>query len=454
MLPYLRFLNRLLHSICLLRKYPLSYSATHEHKWSNYLVRLHNIFSIYKDIIPLPPTLPSTLSSCRQDAFSSLLAALTPVSKALYGLHLLKDKELQDSSIRVHLDDRDNNFDTDISSFIDSALSRTRRRITLDRVFVDHPTKPQLLTDPKAINDAVVNHFQSFVSIHSSPPSSILDLPARWSNAYQPLPDVSDDIYDSLINPPSLNEWLSTVSSMPNDKAAGLSMITYEMLKHFGPRISDLLLILIQHYLLNTDILDLWRQAMVFPIPKPHEWKCQLKNTRPITLLEVIRKTLVKLFYNRLSAILAKHDVLKGGNFAGLPGGSCRDPIVTLESIIHDAHLNKNPLWILSQDISKAFDSVDLSMLHFALQRIRLPPSTVNFLISLFTKRTNHVFTAHGVTPAYRVRIGIDQGEVISPLLWVIYIDLLLTVLKNEMKDPYVLTAPSLSASQPSILDL
>ncbi|CAB4431131.1 unnamed protein product [Rhizophagus irregularis] len=53
-----------------------------------------------------------------------------------------------------------------------------------------------------------------------------------------------------------------------------------------------------------------------------------------------------------------------------------------------------------------------------------------------------------------RVRIGIDQGEVISPLLWVIYIDPLLTVLKNEMNDPYVLSAPSLSASQSSIPDL
>ncbi|GET54777.1 ribonuclease H-like domain-containing protein [Rhizophagus irregularis DAOM 181602=DAOM 197198] len=83
-------------------------------------------------------------------------------------------------------------------------------------------------------------------------------------------------------------------------------------------------------------------------------------------------------------------------------------------------------------------------MLRFALERIRLPASAVKFILSLFTKRTNRVFTAHGSTPAYRVRIGIDQGEVISPLLWVIYIDPLLTVLKNEMMDPYVLSTPSL----------
>ncbi|GET57871.1 RNA-directed DNA polymerase from mobile element jockey-like [Rhizophagus irregularis DAOM 181602=DAOM 197198] len=449
-----QFLNRLMHSIRLLRKYPSTYSAAHEHKWSIHLHRIQNIFQLYKKVFTFIPILPSSLSLCRHDNFKSLLDDLSNISKSLRGFHLLQEKEFQDSSIRAHLDDRNNNFETDLSSFIDSALSRTRRRITLDRVFLDHPTQPQLLTDPKDVNDAVVNHFQNFVPIKSTPPVSIDTLPDRWSSAYQPMDDVSSSIYDSLMNPPTLDEWLSTVSSTPNGKASGPSMITYEMLKHLGTRTSALLLILIQACLSKADIPDLWRQAMVFPIPKPHEWKCQLKNTRPITLLEVIRKSLVKLFYNRLSTIMASHDVLKGGNFAGLPGGSCRDPIITLESIIHDADVNKNPLWILSQDISKAFDSVDLTMLRFALERIRLPASAVKFILSLFMKRTNRVFTAHGSTPAYRVRIGIDQGEVISPLLWVIYIDPLLTVLKNEMMDPYVLSTPSLIDSSSPSLDL
>ncbi|GBC15254.2 ribonuclease H-like domain-containing protein [Rhizophagus irregularis DAOM 181602=DAOM 197198] len=398
-----RFLNRLMHSIRILRKYPSTYSAAHEHKWSIHLIRLQNILQLYKKVFTFNLTLPFSLSSCQQDNFKSLLDDLSNISKSLRGFHLLQEKEFQDSSIRTHLDDRNNNFETDLSSFIDSALSRTRRRITLDRVFIDTPTRPQLLKDPKDIDDAVVNHFQNFVPIKFTPPVSIDTLPDRWSSAYQPMDDVSSSIYDSLMNPPILDEWLFTVSSTPNGKASGPSMITYEMLKHLGTRTSALLLILIQACLSKADIPDLWRQAMVFPIPKPHEWKCQLKNTRPITLLEVIRKSLVKLFYNRLSTTMASHNVLKDGNFAGLP------------------------------DISKAFDS---------------------FILSLFMKRTNHVFTAHGSTPAYRVRIGIDQGEVISPLLWVIYIDPLLTVLKNEMMDPYVLSTPSLINSPTPSPDL
>ncbi|GET51089.1 hypothetical protein GLOIN_2v1786555 [Rhizophagus irregularis DAOM 181602=DAOM 197198] len=212
--------------------------------------RLQNILQLYK---------------------KSLLDDFSHISKSLRGFHLLQEKEFQDSSIRAHLDDRNNNFETDLSSFIDSALSRTCRRITLDRVFIDHPTQPQLLTDPKDIDDAVVNYFQNFVPIKSTPPVSIDTLPDRWSSAYQPMDDVSSSIYDSLMNPPTFDEWLSTVSSTPNGKASGPSMITYEMLKHLGSRTSALLLILIQACLSKADIPDLWRQAMVFPIPKPHE---------------------------------------------------------------------------------------------------------------------------------------------------------------------------------------
>ncbi|GET54160.1 RNA-directed DNA polymerase from mobile element jockey-like isoform X1 [Rhizophagus irregularis DAOM 181602=DAOM 197198] len=439
-----RFLSRLLHSIRLLRKYPSTYYNRYERIWSIHFDRLQKILHLYKKVIPSPPILPTSLSTCRQDNFKFLLDSLKIISSALHGLLLLKEKDFQDSSIRAKLDDRDNNFETDISSFIDSALSRTRRRITLDHVFVDHPTQPKLLTDPHDIDDIVIDHFQNSVPIKSSPPDNISALPEKWFSAYHPMDDVDSSIYDSLLDPPTLEEWLSTVSSMPNDKAPGPSMITYEMLKHLGSNTSALVLILVQSCFCTADIPNLWRQAMVFPIPKPHEWKCQLKNTRPITLLEVIRKSLVKLLYNRLASTLASNEVLKGGNFAGLPGGSCRDPIVVLESIIHDAHVNKSPLWILSQDISKAFDSVDLKMLRFALERIKLPASATKFILSLFMKRSNRVFTAHGTTPSYRVRIGIDQGEVISPLLWVIYIDPLLTVLKNEMIDPYTLHAPSL----------
>ncbi|GBB92575.1 hypothetical protein RclHR1_20250003 [Rhizophagus clarus] len=212
LLQHYRFLNRVLHSIRL-------YANT------------HIPFLLYTTI----NVLPLTLSSYQADNFIKLFDTLSHTSKLLRGLHLLKEKEFLDSSIKVRIKNRDRDFDTDISSFINSALSHSCRRIVLDRVFINHPIAPQLLTDPKDISDAMVNHFQNAVPIKSTLPSHISALPDKWRSEYSPMDTVSPEIYNSLLSLPFLEEWLATVSSMPNGKAVGPSMVTYEMLKHLGP---------------------------------------------------------------------------------------------------------------------------------------------------------------------------------------------------------------------------
>ncbi|EXX61294.1 RNA-directed DNA polymerase from mobile element jockey-like [Rhizophagus irregularis DAOM 181602=DAOM 197198] len=219
------------------------------------------------------------------------------------------------------------------------------------------------------------------------------------------------------------------------------------MLKHLTGEAFNLSLILANACLTHGDIPADWREALVYPIPKPHEFDAQLKNTRPITLLETVQKCVVKFVTTRLSKILADNQVLQGGNFAGLPGGSTDIPIKMLDAIIHQRRFDKTDdqeLWIVSQDISKAFDSIDLNMLKLALIRLHIPPLLTKFIINLFTRRNNKIITHYGDTSGYRVRIGIDQGEIIFPLLWVIYLDPLLTTLNREDCDPFILKSSAL----------
>src|SRR5215216_5577411 len=171
------------------------------------------------------------------------------------------------------------------------------------------------------------------------------------------------------------------------------------------------------------DIPSEWKIAHIFPIPKPMAWECDITKTRPITLLETARKGFVKILTNRLSKIIAKHSILRGGNFAGLPGGSTETPIKILNMLLEDANDNNKEIWVLLQDLSKAYDRVDLTFLRKALYRIKIPNHAIDLLINLFTARKNAVFTTDGISDYYNVKIGIDQGEVISPLLWCIYLD-------------------------------
>ncbi|PKY59953.1 hypothetical protein RhiirA4_483126 [Rhizophagus irregularis] len=60
------------------------------------------------------------------------------------------------------------------------------------------------------------------------------------------------------------------------------------------------------------------------------------------------------------------------------------------------------------------------------------------FIISLFTSRKNNILTPFGRTESYNLLIGIDQGEIIFPLLWTIYFDPLLTELSTAAFAPYI----------------
>jgi hypothetical protein len=134
----------------------------------------------------------------------------------------------------------------------------------------------------------------------------------------------------------------------------------------------------------------------------------------------------------RLSNILKENNILKGNQYAGLPGNSTFEPIRIINELIQDANENDKDLWLLALDMSKAYDRVNIYMLEKALERIRIPKKFINLILELFTGRKNQVFTAGGLTPQYDVLVGIDQGEIISPLLWCIYYDPLLCEIQKR----------------------
>src|SRR4051812_49239915 len=129
---------------------------------------------------------------------------------------------------------------------------------------------------------------------------------------------------------------------------------------------------------------------------------------------------------------MSTNNILKGNNFAGFPCRSTFEPIHIFDNIKYDASCHRNNLWILFQDMSKAYDRVNITMLIRALGRLCIPESFIKFLISIFLPRFNQVFTAHGNTDTYLVLSGIDQGEIISPILWCIYYDPLLCFMQNS----------------------
>ena len=63
---------------------------------------------------------------------------------------------------------------------------------------------------------------------------------------------------------------------------------------------------------------------------------------------------------------------MKDNNFATLPGKSTIEPIHILNNIMEDAWENNKELWILLQDMSKAYNCVNRKHLWMAIRHIKL----------------------------------------------------------------------------------
>src|ERR1043165_9284382 len=89
-------------------------------------------------------------------------------------------------------------------------------------------------------------------------------------------------------------------------------------------------------------------------------------------------------------------------------------------------------LWIMFQDMSKAYDRVNRKLLYKALDRICVPAEFSILLRNSLEGRSNKILTALCDTNEYIMKNGIDQGETIFPLLWIIYYNLLFERIKKE----------------------
>ena len=147
--------------------------------------------------------------------------------------------KLNEIAIKQLVDKRCDDLLNDTSKMIDSILTRKKHSIVLDRLLINNKDtgEKRFTIDPDEIKHAVTDHFQNF----AIPNSRAYPMSRKWKAQYRPKDYINDNWYSNLMQPPTFDEWLAVLKSLPSDKAAGPSGITNEMISHLGSKTQHLL---------------------------------------------------------------------------------------------------------------------------------------------------------------------------------------------------------------------
>ncbi|KAG9300819.1 hypothetical protein G9A89_003168 [Geosiphon pyriformis] len=321
--------------------------------------------------------------------FDTIYSVLAKIRKSYRSSKLSESNRAKESQIKLAIDKRIESFELNKGHTVCSVLERLFCKVVLDHLVVGN----KLVLDSALVKSKVDEIMEDWTRKRRM----VLDINDEWSCQYCSLGYVFDEAFSDVMGLIDFDELFGVVSNLPDSKAAGLLGISNE----------------------------LWKHSWVSMIPKPYEWEGVFTNTCPIALIEMARKILFKILSDRIFLACSTHNVLYGDNFSVLKGMMTQSPIFAVGLVVENALEKNRELWLVLQDIRKAYDSK-------CLVRIKMCNRFIRFFGSIYKGCTNRVMTDFGLTDGYWVHDNLDQGEVFFSLLWHIFYDPLLCEVKHQ----------------------
>ena len=216
--------------------------------------------------------------------------------------------------------------------------------------------------------------------------------------------------------------------SLKRGKAAGLGGLTMEHVVYSHPVLISHLTTLFNVMLTYGLVPDAFGHGIIVPLVKNTDGnKTASDNYRCITLCPVISKlfesVLLELFGDQLYT-----DKLQ---FGFKSNSSCSHAIFVMRTVIDHYVKTASTVTISALDISKAFDRID----HYALLQLlierRLPRNFISILKDWFCKCYVCVRWGGVYSYYFQIRAGVRQGGLLSPTLFAIYMDVLISRLRK-----------------------
>ena len=167
---------------------------------------------------------------------------------------------------------------------------------------------------------------------------------------------------------------------------------------------------------------DQFKVAKVIPIFKSGDPR-SADNYRPISLLNNFSKIIEKIMCLRLTAFLESNALISPFQFGFRKSHSTLHPITHFQNFITQSFNNKEHALAIFCDLRKAFDTVPHHLLLKKLSKLGIRGTNLLWFKSYLSGRRQFVHIGGVSSSMLEIILGVPQGSILGPLLFLLYIN-------------------------------